>query len=1029
MIARVRRAAGPRFRRLPFPRRARLLGPAAVALLSLAAAVPNASRAAVINVTTTNQEIDTDADCSLQEAIAAANFDSSQAIDPANSGALITTGCTAGSGADTIVLSPGATYQMSGFVQDFPNMVGLTANPIVFTTIVIQGNGAVLERVGGLAIRAFAVAPTISFSVGGVPFSGIGNLYLQDLHIRNFRAQGGNGSEGGGGGLGAGGAVYNRAVLAVDRCTFEGNMASGGAGSSQTTIAGGGGGGGLSSTAIGGNDVAFGAGNAGGGGGGSRGRGGNGSNDGGGGGGTSNNGIDGTGPGGNGGYNCGGVGGTSNGAGAGAGFCAGGGGGGGARNTGNGGAGGAGNYGGGGGGGGASSTANGGPGGAGGFGGGGGSGAVGGGAGGAGGFGGGGGARGDAAGASAVGGAFAGNAVGDSGGGGAGLGSAIFSDDGFTTISNSTFFGNSALGGAGGPGAQAGSGVGVVFGRLGVLTVRNSTISDSTGSADLALAAEFLPAVLNTGNDILANNLGGGTNCQVFALSGGVVGQTGSNNLVESTVGCLGVVSSADPQLGPLQLNVPGNTPTMAILAASPAYNAGDNPSCLATDQRGVVRPQFGTCDIGAYELGTFPTTTALTCAPNPSLFTQLVTCTATVTSPGGTPTGSVSFTIDGGAGPVVPLDGAGQATFSTSSLAVGGHTVDAAYGGSATFDPSVAPTWNQTVLAIPTVTTLSCAPNPSIFTQLVTCTTTVTATFGVLVPTGNVAFSVDGGAPLAVPLNAAGQASFSTSSLAVGNHSIDAAYSGSTNFLPSAAPTWNQVVQQIPTATSLVCAPNPAFYGQQVDCTATVVATFGALTPIGNVSFQVDGGAPIVVPLDGAGQASFSTSSLEVGDHTIDAAFVGSTNFAPSVAPPFVETVAKIPTLTDLVSAPNPVVLPSPVTFTATVTKTEAFDGLPTGAVTFQIDGIDQAPPVPIDAAGVAELVISSNDLGPGDHAIGAHYGGDAHFLESDAPGVVQTVQVTMEIPTLSGAGLLVLALALASLALLGVARRRAKG
>jgi hypothetical protein len=40
----------------------------------------------------------------------------------------------------------------------------------------------------------------------------------------------------------------------------------------------------------------------------------------------------------------------------------------------------------------------------------------------------------------------------------------------------------------------------------------------------------------------------------------------------------------------------------MALLPGSPAINTG-NASCVATDQRGVARPQISNCDLGAYEL------------------------------------------------------------------------------------------------------------------------------------------------------------------------------------------------------------------------------------------------------------------------------------------------------------------------------------------------------------------------------------------------------------------------------------------
>ena len=47
-----------------------------------------------------------------------------------------------------------------------------------------------------------------------------------------------------------------------------------------------------------------------------------------------------------------------------------------------------------------------------------------------------------------------------------------------------------------------------------------------------------------------------------------------------------------------------GPTQTLALLAGSPAIDAGD-PACPppASDQRGVSRPQGPRCDIGAFEV------------------------------------------------------------------------------------------------------------------------------------------------------------------------------------------------------------------------------------------------------------------------------------------------------------------------------------------------------------------------------------------------------------------------------------------
>lgn len=86
-------------------------------------------------------------------------------------------------------------------------------------------------------------------------------------------------------------------------------------------------------------------------------------------------------------------------------------------------------------------------------------------------------------------------------------------------------------------------------------------------------------------------------------------------NLVQDSRGCTladnapGDLVDVDAQLGTLEDNG-GATPTYALLEGSPAIDAG-NPTlpgsseraCQATDQRGVTRPQGAQCDIGAYEL------------------------------------------------------------------------------------------------------------------------------------------------------------------------------------------------------------------------------------------------------------------------------------------------------------------------------------------------------------------------------------------------------------------------------------------
>jgi hypothetical protein len=477
---------------------------------------------------------------------------------------------------------------------------------MITSNITIDANGSTLQWSGQSRSRLFAVGST-------------GHLTIRNAYITGFTTKGGNGADGGGGGMGAGGAIYvvSGGSLTVDSSTLASNSAAGGNGSTLNESAGGGGGGlsGNGSTPFANTEDT-----GGGGGGGSRGDGGPGfisgpSGDGGNGGGTVT-----------GGHTGGGTGGgqdlvpTCNVSGA---FSAQdghdggpGGGGGGGESTNplagclGGGNGGRGGYGGGGGGGGDIA----GSGGDGGFGGGGGA------AsssaslrasGGNGNFGGGGGASsgGSISGGPGHGGAFGGNADSSHGGGGAALGGAIFNDGGSVTIINSTLANNVVVRGVGGGGladngADAG---GAIFSRNGILEVVNSTISGNQGTgsgAGIVVVGDGGTASFTLNNTIIYAN--GSQECFVR----GSVAMAGVGNLIGGNgnggplfVPCPNPVTGADPQLGPLQLNFPGNTPTMAIPKGSSAWNTADGSTSFATDQRGLPRPSMGGFDIGAFEL------------------------------------------------------------------------------------------------------------------------------------------------------------------------------------------------------------------------------------------------------------------------------------------------------------------------------------------------------------------------------------------------------------------------------------------
>src|SRR6476619_3833744 len=93
------------------PHRSRQRVPALAAVLILITCCMQQSSAATIHVNTRQQGISDSTHCSLQEAIYASEFKTSTAISSTNPDTAYTTGCTPGSGNDTIVLDDPGVYE------------------------------------------------------------------------------------------------------------------------------------------------------------------------------------------------------------------------------------------------------------------------------------------------------------------------------------------------------------------------------------------------------------------------------------------------------------------------------------------------------------------------------------------------------------------------------------------------------------------------------------------------------------------------------------------------------------------------------------------------------------------------------------------------------------------------------------------------------------------------------------------------------------------------------------------------------
>jgi uncharacterized repeat protein (TIGR01451 family) len=383
-------------------------------------------------------------------------------------------------------------------------------------------------------------------------------------------------------------------------------------------------------------------------------------------------------------------------------------------------------------------------------------------------------------------------------------------------------------------------------------------------------------------------------------------------------------------------------------------------------------------------------TATVLNLTPASPAYGEAIALTAAVTGPGGTPSGAVTFTLDGAALATVALDAKGTATyFSYASTQVGAHTFTATYGGDARYAASTTGVVLRTVVKGGSELSLDATPMPSAFGSAVSFTAVVTsAGLSAGTPRGEVTF-LDGGAPLGtVALDGAGVARFTTSTLPVALHSISASYGGDASFNGAASRALVEEVTRAAPTANLSISP-AGVSGQTVTLTATVSGPGAVAGPSGAVTFR-DGSAVLAtVALDG-GVARYTSASLAVGDHAITYSYPGDGNFLAATSVTKQLVVSKGSTTIALTAAPAATMYGAPVTLSAQVNPSAPATGLPTGTVTFS-EGSTVLGAVSLDVGGQASLTTVGIALGT--RLLTATYSGDASFGGATSAAVVVTV------------------------------------
>jgi hypothetical protein len=449
------------------------------------------------------------------------------------------------------------------------------------------------------------------------------------------------------------------------------------------------------------------------------------------------------------------------------------------------------------------------------------------------------------------------------------------------------------------------------------------------------------------------------------------------------------VSASAGTPAGTVTFSIDGGPATGVALdptgqATLPTSTLGEGIHTVSANYLGSAAylPSSGTA---MAEVTQATTTTTLMSSGSPSMLGTSVTFTSNVSvnAPGaGTPTGTVTFTIDGTPQTPVGLDPSSNAAFSTSALTAGPHTIVAAYSGDGNFTGSTSTSIMQVVMSAATTTTVAAAPEPTVYGQSVTFTATVS---GGTTPTGSVSFSLDGGPGSPVMLTG-GQATFTTSALAPGTHTMAVAYGGDGAHAASSGSTMHVVVQAS-TVTTLMITPSIAL--QVVNLSATVTATApGAGTPSGVVTFS-DGGTVFGSATLMNGVATLPCA-FDAGLQSISAAYGGDTFFLGSMAAAQSETVPKADTTTALTTSATPSPVGALVVLTASVSVNAPALGTPTGTVTFT-SGTTTLGTGMLDGSGHA--VLSTSALAAGTYSITATYGGDGDRTASTSTPLSEVI------------------------------------
>ena len=414
-----------------------------------------------------------------------------------------------------------------------------------------------------------------------------------------------------------------------------------------------------------------------------------------------------------------------------------------------------------------------------------------------------------------------------------------------------------------------------------------------------------------------------------------------------------------------------------------------------------------------------------------------------------GIPLGSVSLKKGAVVLATTTRTTAGAWTFTPVGLGVGSHTLTAEYGGDARFQASVSGSVNVTITQATGALTLASSLNPAQVGDVVTFTATLSPATAGSVTFKNGATTIGTGT-----LDATGVATFTTSALAAGAHSITAVFAGNADVSAVTSSVLTQTVNKLPATVVLnsllasydgnaksagantLPAGLPVTFTYDGSSTApTAVGSYAVVATVNSPTYQGSASGTFVIQKGTAGititnvnhffdgnAKSVTVTTVPAGlPHTVTyngsstapsalgsypvVVTINSPNYEGTANDTMVISAAAV-TTTTLASSVNPSVFLTPPTFTATVTSAS---GTPSGEMQLLIDNV-LFEAKPVNASGVATFTPPATALSGGSRSIRANYNANgANVAYAPSNGTLTQVvnksplTVTLDAPTLN--------------------------